>query len=80
MGLGQGLGPYGEIGSVVAAPMKCGKSKCTAVNGPVASECISALAAWAEMPMSQRATTDYWGSAALLLFRLLNVGHLGSNS
>ncbi|CDX20582.1 conserved hypothetical protein [Mesorhizobium sp. ORS 3324] len=67
---------YGEIGSVVAAAMKCGKIKCTTINDTVASECISALAAWAEMPISQRATTDYTGSAALLLLRLRNAGRL----
>jgi hypothetical protein len=61
---------YGEIGSVIAAAMKCGQIKCTSVNDAVLSECIGALAAWAEMPMSQQATMDYMEIAERLLATL----------
>ncbi len=65
---------YGDPGSVIATAMKCGEIKCTAVNDAAVSECICALTAWAEMPMSQRATTDYMAPAMLLLATLRDVG------
>ncbi|TIQ36904.1 MAG: hypothetical protein E5X48_08005 [Mesorhizobium sp.] len=65
---------YGELGSAIAAAMKCGEIKCVTVNDTAMSEHIDALAAWAEMPMPQRATTDYMGIAALLLAALRGTG------
>jgi hypothetical protein len=67
---------YGTIGTAIAVLLKCGLIRCVAIDDHGVRECVDALTAWNRMPLSRQIATDYAGTAARLLARLREAGHL----